>query len=386
MHKVSKVLYCPALRLKAGELAGVRELDDEVAQYVLPRFIVPPVADRDDTSPQRRLFNSDYCVPDVGSLLSSHWLGRQAFVDFSYLISECGAVQSEEWLPPIFARSRSRHVRAIPFVQADKFCPELIAAVKTVLPVDETLKLGISVRSGELEDVQLGDKIRMTLSKLSLSFSECAVFADFTDADFSDFQMVSPVIRFALEALQDLGPWQLIVFQGTHYPETNPAKQPDQTVVWPRNEWHAWHDAVRFDAGTAKHLVFGDYAADCAKMNFKKARASAIRHYRYATPTDWLIVRGGKGGGDSRIMADVCQRVIDSGRFAGANFSLADRYIRDNAADGTNPGNPQIWRQVNTTHHITQVVTDVAKVRGIHIALLPPVPTTLQTTLFTLRE
>src|SRR6185437_5522173 len=113
MHEGSKVLYCPALRLKAGELAGVRELDGGVARHVLPRFIVPPAADRGDT-PQDRLFDSDYCVPDVGGLLSVHWLGRRAFVDFSYLIPECGAAQSEEWLPPIFARTKSLHVRAIP--------------------------------------------------------------------------------------------------------------------------------------------------------------------------------------------------------------------------------------------------------------------------------
>jgi hypothetical protein len=30
-----------------------------------------------------------------------------------------------------------------------------------------------------------------------------------------------------------------------------------------------------------------------------------------------------------------------------------------------------MWRQVNTTHHITRVVTDVAKVRGIAIAEIP---------------
>ncbi|MDN4574821.1 hypothetical protein DBB29_19670 [Pandoraea cepalis] len=381
MHEDSKVLYCPALRLKAGELAGVRELDNGVARHVLPRFIVPPADDRGDT-PQHRLFDSDYCVPDVGGLLSGHWLDRRAFVDFSYLIPECGAARSEEWLPPIFARAKSLHVRAIPFIQADKLDPELIAAMKSVLPSDETLKLGIGVRSGDLDDPQLAETFRAIRSELSLGFHECAVFADFTDADFSEFQLVSPIIGFALEALQELGPWQLIVFQGTHYPEKNPASQVAETVVWPRNEWHAWHEAVKFDANTAEHLIFGDYAADCAKMNFKKARAQAIRHYRYATPAAWLIVRGGNGGNDSRIMADVCQRIVDSGQFAGADFSLADRYIYDNATGGGNPGNPQIWRQVNTTHHITQVVSDVAKVRRVLIAPLPSEPAVIQVPLF----
>ncbi|MHA7685342.1 beta family protein [Cupriavidus sp. PET2-C1] len=71
------------------------------------------------------------------------------------------------------------------------------------------------------------------------------------------------------------------------------------------------------------------------------------------TPTDWLVVCGEHGGGDSRIMADVCQRIVNSGHFAGADFSLPDRYIQSNVTDGTNPGNAQIWRQINTSHHIT---------------------------------
>lgn len=381
MHEGSKVLYCPALRLKAGELAGVKELDDTVARYVLPRFIIPPVADRDDES-QHKLFDSNYNVPDVGGLLSRHWLGRRAFIDPSYLISECGAAHSKEWLPPIFARARSLGVRPIPFVRSAGLGPELIAALKDSLPVDEKLKLGISVLSGDLEDPQLGEKLRSLLSELSLRFDECAVIADFTDADFSEVELVSPIISFALEALQELGPWQLIIFQGTYFPEKNPATQAGQTVSWPRNEWHAWHDAVKFDSATAEYLVFGDYAADSAKMSFKKGRAAPIPHYRYTTPSNWLVVRGGGSGGNSLVMADVCVRIVGSGQFAGPDFSRADRYIHENANGSNTPGNAQIWRQVNTTHHITQVVGDVASVRGIHIAPLPSMPDVLQAALF----
>ncbi len=32
--------------------------------------------------------------------------------------------------------------------------------------------------------------------------------------------------------------------------------------------------AVRFDPNTAKYMIFGGYAADCAKMDFSKALAA----------------------------------------------------------------------------------------------------------------
>lgn len=381
MHDGSIVLYCPALRLKLGELAGVMELDDAVARHVLPRFVVPPLSDRKDEK-QYELFESGYSVPDVGGMLSRHWLRRRAFVDVSYLIKECTAEKSAEWLPPIFARATSLGVRAIPLVRLGDLDPSLIAAFKKALPSSEKLKLGITVLSGDLVDPQeFGDKLRGLLADLGVEFADCAVIADFADADFSEVELVSPIITSTMEALQDLGPWQLIIFQGTYYPEKNPAVD-GQTVVWPRNEWHAWHGAVKFDAATAEYFIFGDFAADSAKMNFAKGRAAPIRHYRYSTPSDWLIVRGADTGTAETIMADVCTRIVESGLFAGRDFSRADKYIHATAFRQETPGNPTTWRQVNTTHHITRVVVDVAKVKGIAIAPLRSTPAWHQNPLF----
>jgi hypothetical protein len=42
--------YVPALRMKAGELAGLRNLAPDVASRVLPRMIVPPREERDEAS------------------------------------------------------------------------------------------------------------------------------------------------------------------------------------------------------------------------------------------------------------------------------------------------------------------------------------------------
>ena len=66
-------------------------------------------------------------------------------------------------------------------------------------------------------------------------------------------------------------------------------------------------------------------------------------------------------------MQDVCKRVVNSGHFAGAVFSHADLLIYRTAHGLEGPGNATTWRQINTTHHVTRVVTDVANVRGIVI-------------------
>jgi len=81
-------------------------------------------------------------------------------------------------------------------------------------------------------------------------------------------------------------------------------------------------------------------------------------------------------------MKDVYERVLDSGEFSGPSFSEADAYIDDVARNNSeSAGNASTWRQVNTTHHITRVVADIAKVRGIPITELPSSPTGAQLTL-----
>jgi len=191
---------------------------------------------------------------------------------------------------------------------------------------------------------------------------------DFGGEEFSDPTVVAPIIGGALESMRDLGPWKLIVFQGTNFPEVNPAKD-NSAILWPRNEWIAWRQAVRLDPTTSDYMVFGDYAADSAKMVFGDNRASAIRHIRYATDEHWRIQRGAKNGTDKQIMGAVYQKIVESGEFLGHNFSAADSYIASAVSDmKVGPGNSTTWRQLNTTHHLTKVVVDLCKAKKIIVS------------------
>lgn len=376
--KGSKVLYCPALRMKAGELSGVRELAPDVATYVLPRFIVPPPAERDDDQPE--LFKLDD-TPDIGALLSRHWFNRPALIDSTHLIVERGRDNLASWLPEMFRRARSLGVIAVPMAMLSDLGQLELDAFKQCISSQDSLKFCICLKSGEMVDPQLvGMTLSLAVERLGLLTSECAVIADFSDSEFSAPDLVAPIIGGALELLQQLGQWQHIIFQGTNFPEKNPAAH-GASELWPRNEWAAWRQAVRFDPATAEHMIFGDYAADCSKMVFGGSGGKAIRHYRYTTTTDWFVVRGAEKGKDKEIMEEICARIVASEHFAGAPFSSADAYIARTAQGLDGPGSSTIWRQVNTTHHVTRVVVDVAEVRGIDIEKRPIAPTSVQLSL-----
>lgn len=369
----NKTIYSPSLRLKKGEMEGLRALRGDVADCILPVLIVPPASERDSGS-QEELFPTGEDIPDVGGIVSKYWLRRRTFIDASALLKEHGAENAINWLPALFRRARSVDVVAIPVANLSELDENGVLPFKNSLPDNCTLKLGLRVQSGDMTDQELSKRIKAILSSLGLAASECCVFADFSDADLSDHYPVAPIIRGALEQLQECGDWQLISFQGTNYPEKNPAKA-GQTVLHPRNEWRAWREAVKFDPSTAEHMIFGDFAADSAKIDFGGKGGRPIPHCRYTTQSHWMIVRGGEEGSIHQIMKDVFTRIVNSGDFSGPSFSEADSYIYDvvlNASEGA--GNASTWRQVNTTHHITRVVADIATVRGIPITAMPNAP------------
>ncbi len=378
MPNRKKFIYVPALRMKRGELEGLAWLQPDVADCIAPMLIVPPAKERDCGS-QESLFETANGVPDVGAAVAKYWVHRQVFLDVKALLKEKLGQETGSWLPALFARARSMGVLAIPVATIDTLERMGAGAFKSALSADTKLKFGLRVESGDLADPALNLRIEAVLASLQLSASACTVFADFSDADLSNPSVVEPIIRGALELLQTLGHWQLICFLGTHYPEKIPAA-PGETFTHPRNEWHAWKAAVKFERSTAVHMIFGDFGADNAKIDFRSGGgAQPIVHCRYTTQDSWMIVRGENEGNWYHRMKAVYGRIVDSGNFSGSEFSEADRLIYEVARKNSQSvGGPSAWRQVNTTHHITRVVADIAIVRSIPISTLPTTPTGAQ--------
>jgi len=362
-----KALYSPALRMKAGELEGVKHLAADVADCVLPRFIVPPSSERDEAAPL--LMDMDR-TPDISHLLAGAWRRRAALIDLTYVIDEFGRDRAESWLPLMFERARKKEVRAIPVALLSDIA-DCSGAFKAAIDNAEATKFGFLVPSDEMVGPEFRVAVDTALTSLGLDAQECVVIADFGAAEFSEPEIVSPIIAGALETLQEVGRWQQVIFQGSHYPDKNPAPE-GGFEIWPRNEWVAWRRAVAFDPTTAEQMIFGDYAADCSRILFGGNPGKAIRHIRYTTGEKWRIQRGTKSGRDRDCMHRVYKELVASGDFAGSGFSEADAYIAHAAEHSVAPhGNAKIWRQLNTTHHITQVVSDIGQVRGVGIKRLP---------------
>lgn len=358
-----RVAYSPALRMKAGELEGVRALSADVADIVLPRFIIPPAKERD---PKQYALLETVAQPDFGGTLGSYWPLRPVLMDATYIIDEYGRETLTDWLPAMFSRARARCVEAIPAALLSDLGQAEAPAFRAAIGEARPLRFAIVAPFTSILEPGFEAEIGLAVGRLGLKAFECAIIADFSAADFSYPHLVAPVITAVLERLQEMGRWHLIIFQGTHFPEKNPAADGAQEL-WPRNEWKAWCLAVQFNPSTADHMIFGDFAADCAKIAFNGSGGMAICHLRYATKEFWVVQRATKTGRMPEKMRTVCKSIVDGGRFAGSKFSTADATIANIAEGRSGPGNAKTWRQLNTTHHISQVISDIANVKDVAV-------------------
>lgn len=354
------LLYVPALRAKTGEVRGLQRLAPDVANKITPHLIVPPPKDIDPE--KQRQLTQDEIVYGTGKRVADHWRLRDAFLDTRFLFKEFGEETSSDWLNRIFSVARYAGANLIPVLSLGDALGPRLSAFRGVLnpgPIQAALRIKFDEVDGDL-----AAHVAAALSALGIPDHRCIILADFSEADFAAPDVVGEIAQGVLEDLQTIGRWPAIVFQGSNYPITNPAADNGSFKV-PRNEWLAWKTAVDLNGASPDSLVFGDYAADCSKIDFKKKGGGIpIRHYRYALTDSWLVVRGMPTGDTKSAMQQVSTKIVNSGSFAGREFSAADDFIYRCAQGWDGPGNGTTWREVNTTHHITRVVRDIGVIKG----------------------
>lgn len=353
--------------MKRGELGGLRRLASDVVPYVLPRVIVPPPKERDADLIDEFHQNTD--VPNPSTFLVENLGKGRIILDAEYLYKDFGEAASALWMPKMFEVVRAKSFQAIPTGALTDLLSSRADGLRASIDRTSSLKFAIRVSSGDLIDpVMLGDSLRRALGRIGLTPQDCVITADFKGSGFQAIDIAAGVIEGALDVLQEFGRWKKVAFQGTSYPLTNPAAAGAEVLV-PRNEWQAWTKAVNFDSSAPDHLMFGDYAPDHSKMEWnKKGGAAAHRCYRYTTENDWYIVRGSDSGQTTSVMEAVCKKLVASPHYAGRTFSYADEQIYQIAKEATMPGSSTDWREVNVCHHITRVVRDMGKVKGIKFA------------------
>lgn len=357
-------VYFPVIRLKEGERNALIGLAKPVADRIEPRFVLPPP--KELGAEASHIPSRDEYAYFLGKKIGQYWPMRVCYVECRYLFKEYGHENAGEWLPRLFEVARSSHGLPVPLASIDEATGVAAAALRQAQPSGAKKKFGLRVSFGDLADDDLKSRITAALTSMGVSSRETVLFLDFADADLSDPDSIAEFLGGAVQTLQELGVWARIVFQGTNYPEKNPAEA-GQMVKVPRTEWQAWSRIVASDPEALKHLAYGDYGADSAKFNFKPCKAKPYPHLRYCGDEHWYVSRESSDIPQSRAMKAVAKKILGSDAYAQRQFSDADDQIYQMANSMSGTGNASGWREINTGRHITKVVSDLGKVYGFSI-------------------
>jgi Beta protein len=346
--------YHPALRFKKGEYVAGARLAHDMGRYMEPRFIIPPPIEAD---PEKgRPLTADEIAYLTGERIGKHWPFGRAFLDAQFVAPALG----DEGLKKLFRTAQGTNNKLVSVATVgDLFNPTYRAFMRDSKP-----RIGVYL---PYEDVDTKSLLE-GLKALNCAPEDCLLFLDFTGAPF-EIDGIAGSVAGLFDRLGTAARWYRIVFQGSAYPTTNPADRGGKFLV-PRHEWQTFHEALKECSISPTLIGFGDYGADCGEINFprKSGGGRAIRHLRYTGTKHTVVVRGAEQGTDAVIMRDVCQRVLDSGHFAGQGFSYADDLIWRGAKGLDGPGNASTWREWNMAHHMTRVVRDLGAMAGVTFA------------------
>lgn len=342
--------YFPGLRFKFGEYWGMACLASDLRPHVTPRFVVPPTKEYDFELARRP--SIDELAHLTGSRIGKHWPVGRAFLDTRHVGTDLGLAG----LVKLFSVARSSNPEVVPAFRL----PDLDTELPGLVLHSGHRRAGLVVGHDQVD----AQAIERRLKAANLDPSLCTIFLDFTGAVLEP-SLAAGSVAAIFDAINEIGIWEKVVFQGSNFPLKNPAT-PGETKKVPRHEWDVFHKALAESTLDPGRVAYGDFAADNGRMAFPRGKGGgrAIRHLRYTTPDHTLVFRGKAEGDDHAVLKDICQRILDSGQFAGQAFSVADDAIFCVANDIIGPGNASMWRAWNTIHHVTRVVRDLGSLDG----------------------
>ena len=356
MYPLHGMSYSPTLRGKAGEFLACRRLDQSSMDRLLPAFVLPPLF-----APENSEQSVDSAVETQVGKIFAHWGSRPCLLDLSFLGFDPSEGTDAGHVGQLLAKARSYKCCVIPIIDltSDFYRVAEIGAHSSITNSGAALRIMFE----DLNSHELRQLIDTQVTNLRSQPSDCVLMLDCSAADLSDKDEFSKFANDWLHRLREFGMWSRIVFQATGYPWKNPAPANGEKAVL-REEWSVWRRMLELDPHIKDFVMFGDFGADNAKMDFG-AGGRAITHLRYATGTDWLVVRGDK---KRETIRSVAARIVNSGSFNGELFSWGDEFIASRARGAGGLGNPMIWRAVNMNHHMTRLTVDLGTLYGTPIS------------------
>jgi hypothetical protein len=352
--------YMPILLTKRGERAALRDLPPLAKSRLQPMFVVPPVPwDFDEETPAK---TTEQHVFRLSQEIVSTWGTGAACLDLRHI--DDGSTMSNGAHPLAWLGNQAR-IRGLVLrpVVAPARTASYIAAAREMVQTDQAgvcLRLGVSEwPSGEGQT-----HIEALLEALSVAPDVTDLVLDLGADPAAAGELALQAVRTELRGAS--AEWRSIVVAGTAFPRDLSAVGRGLSLL-ERTEWLNYRSLRLLDE-TKSAPRFADYgiANPDPGGDVDPRLMSLSAHLRYTQTDAWVISKGqlfrGRGGSGQggAAMAAVAEALVVSDYFMGATHCSGCLWISQ-VAEGASGGNPEVWRRVGTTHHLTLVGESLAK-------------------------
>jgi hypothetical protein len=200
------------------------------------------------------------------------------------------------------------------------------------------------------------DRLKATLADLQVKAENIDLFLDLGYLD-PDVEVSSRRLNRLVARCVDAAAWRRVVLVGGSMPSSLTVISEGGSGLIERREWALWRS---LPADLRRRVEFGDYGVQ-NPVPPQGGGPGMRANIRYCLDEHHLVVRG---VGDVTIegapqYVGLCERLLQSGSFAGRSYSWGDSVIEDCARGDLLPGGQNLWRGAGTSRHLQAVSAQV---------------------------
>ena len=352
--------YVPVVLTKRGERRALADLAPSIKSGFTPLFEVAPIDWNFDLDEPAKTI--DEHLKTLGDDLAGCWGSDRAFIDMRFIEPTERMSDGSHPLDWLIVRANAAGATLLPSVSPSRDAAYRAAAARSV--ARDGRGACVRLATGEWPSATGTTQLDGLLRELAISPAEVDLMLDLAEDGAASSGLALAAVRNELNALPNATDWRTVTVSGAGFPKDLSGLGRGLSVV-ERTEWTLYQDLL---AGPSTSVIpqFGDYgvAHPDPILNIDPRLLSISAAFRYTIDRAWLVAKGelfkgagGSGRGGAAALPVAAAIAADS-RFAGAAHCAGDAWI---AAVPGSGGNPEAWRRVATTHHLTHVSEAVSR-------------------------
>lgn len=345
-------IYMPILKGKKGEFDALKTLGENVQAVILPLIEVPAIAwdfinEKEASSIEKQISST------IKSIKASWDTKNEILIDTYYLEEDFG--DGDKTLNVIMKKLIDEGYKPVPVLNvyaSDELLNSLV--------YKDNICIRISFTEQELFDVN--DELERIIKILKTDFSKVILLLDMNYISQENSLMGQISSKTLINSINDIVEFKDFYFSATSFPinlstcKTNSVTEIERIEV-------VIHDYLKNEHSKVNRIPkFSDYGIANPDIQEMDPRLMTIgASVRYTGEKYWYIFKAAsiKKHGSEQYY-NLCSDIVKSKIYSGENYSWGDSQIYSKSKREGGPGNPTVWRQIGTNHHITLVVNQLS--------------------------